>query len=395
MRLTEVHQISRSHHNFKDMCHITWLSKNLYNAALYDIRQHFFAERKHKKYSQVAGEFCKGNPDFKALPAKVAQQTLRLVDQNFKSFFGLRKKKLPANIPAYLDKQGRMSLLYTNQALSFQDKGYIKLSGTNIKIKTDKTNIQQVRITPKCGYFSVEIVYVAPDKEMKTEGNLAAIDLGLNNLVTLVTDVSVPVIFNGRPVKSINHFYNRALARQKSQQEKRKQPKSTHRTKSLTRKRGNKISDYLHKTTTKIINHLVSNDICHLFIGENKGWKQEINLGKRNNQNFVQVPFSKLKHMLKYKAEREGIHVHFQEESYTSKASFLSGDVIPVYGDDVKAVVFSGHRAKRGLYRDRSHGTINADVNGAHNILRKAVGEFHYDPIQVRSTPSVITVKFN
>lgn len=394
MHLTETHQISRNHRYFNDMCHVTHLSKNLYNAALYEIRQNFFQNGKYKKYSEVAGEFAKGNPDFKALPAKVAQQTLRLVDQNFKSFFGLIRKKLPANIPRYLDKSGHMSLIYTNQAISYKDSGYIKLSGTDIKIKTNRDNIQQVRVTPNGGYFSVEIIYSMPDSQMKTAGNFAAIDLGLNNLATVVTDVSKPMIFNGRPIKSINHFYNRAMARQQSIQERRNQGKSTHTTRQLSRKRKNKISDYLHKTTTKIINHLVSNDICHLFIGENKGWKQEISLGKRNNQNFVQVPFNKLKQMLHYKAICRGINVHFQEESYTSKASFLSNDPIPTYGDthDQK---FSGHRVKRGLYKDNCHGIINADVNGAYNILRKAVGDFKYDPIQVRSAPAVITVKFN
>lgn len=394
MHLTETHQIDRNNEYFRDMCHFTHLSKNLYNAALYEIRQNFFKNKTYKKYSEVAGEFAKGNPDFKALPAKVAQQTLRLVDQNFKSFFGLRRKKLPANLPQYLDKSGHMTLIYTNQAISYKDTGYIKLSGTDIKIKTNRDNIQQVRVTPHGGYFSVEIVYSVSTAEMKTEGNLAAIDLGLNNLATVVTDVSKPVIFNGRPVKSINHFYNRAMARQKSIQERRNQQGTTHKTRHLSRKRKNKISDYLHKTTTKIINHLVSNDICHLFIGENKGWKQEISLGKRNNQNFVQVPFNKLKQMLQYKAIRHGINVHFREESYTSKASFLSNDPIPTHGEphDHK---FSGHRVKRGLYKDKYHGTINADVNGAYNILRKAAGDFHFHPVQARSRPAVITVKFN
>ena len=394
MQLTEIHQIGPNHKYFDDMCHLTHLSKNLYNACLYEIRQHFFKTQKYKGYASIAGEFARGNVDFKALPAKVSQQTLRLVDQNFKSFFALKRKKIPANIPRYLEKSGHMSLIYTNQAISNRDKGFIKLSGTDIKIKTNKDNINQVRITPHGGYFSVEIVYSVPDRLMKTEGNLAAIDLGLNNLATCVTNVSKPVIFNGKPVKAINQFFNKIIAKQRSIQEKRKQEKSTKKTRRISRKRNNKILDYLHKSSSILINHLVSNDICHLFIGENKGWKQEINIGKRNNQNFVQVPFTKFKHMIEYKAKCHGINVHFTEESYTSKASFLSNDPIPVYGDE-NIPKFSGHREKRGLYRDKNHGIINADVNGAYNILRKAVGDFHYDPIEACSRPSIITVKFN
>ena len=395
MQLVETHQFNKNHKHFKEMSRITHLSKNLYNAGLYDIRQHFFKTGKYKGYSSVAGEFCKGNPDFKALPAKVAQQTLRLVDQNFKSFFGLLKKELPANIPHYLDKEGNYSTIYTKQAISFKEPGTIKLSGTNIKIKTKQNNINQVRITPHGDYFSIEIVYSIERKELKTKGNYASIDLGLNNLATCVTNVSSPIIISGRPIKSINHFYNRELAKEQSNLEKRKQGNKSHKTRQLARKRKNRISDYMHKASAKIINHLVSNDICHLFIGENKGWKQEINIGKKNNQNFVQIPFTKFKQMLKYKGEKEGINIHFQEESYTSKASFLSNDTIPVYGETEEQPKFSGYRAKRGLYKDTRYGYINADVNGAYNILRKAVGDFHYDPIQVRSRPLIIPIGFN
>lgn len=127
MKLTETHQIGPKHKHFRDICHITHLSKNLYNAGLYDIRQFYFDTKKYKQYSALAKQFCQGNPDYKALPAKVAQQTLKLLDQNFKSFFALRKKNIDCKIPYYLEKQGHFSLIYTNQALSFKDIGFVKL----------------------------------------------------------------------------------------------------------------------------------------------------------------------------------------------------------------------------------------------------------------------------
>jgi len=395
MQLVETHQFNRNHKFFDEFSRISHLSKNLYNAALYDTRQHFFKTEKYKKYAVIAGEFAKGNPDYKALPAKVAQQTLKLVDQNFKSFFALIRKKLPAKIPGYLDKSGNYVTIYTKQALSFRDPGLIKLSGTDIKIKTDKQNINQVRLVPHGNYFSIEIIYSVDLKELKTEGNLAAIDLGLNNLAACVTNVSEPFIINGRPVKAMNHYYNKHIAKQLSIQEHRKQGKTSHKTKHLARKRKNKIADYMHKASTMIINHLVSHNIFLLFIGENKGWKQEINIGKRNNQNFVNIPFTKFKRMLQYKAAKHGITVHFQEESYTSKASFLSDDHIPVYGDE-NIPKFSGYRVKRGLYKIKGiKKFINADVNGAYNILRKAVGNFQYDPILVCSRPVIKNISFN
>lgn len=404
MRLTERHIIKKNHKDFNELDKITHLSKNLYNATLYAIRQHFFNSNQYLNYQTIANQFVQNhNVDFYSLPSKVSQQTLKMVDQNFKSFFGaLKSKRKGTNervvkIPNYLIKSGNYITTYTNQAISFKTTGYIKLSGTDILVKTEKKNIQQVRVVPKGNHFIIDVIYTIPDKEKKeNNGRYASIDLGLNNLAAIGSNVVAPKLINGKPLKAINHFYNRKLSELKSNLEKKGQGKTSNKIKQITHKRNNKITDYLHKASRYIINQLVANQINTLIIGENKEWKQEIDMSKKNNQNFVQVPFDKFKQMLQYKAEMEGINILKQEESYTSKACFLTNDPIPVYGEDNESIKFSGYRAKRGLYKIKGQKKyMNADVNGALNILRKAVGNFNYDPIQVCSTPSVFTVNFN
>lgn len=329
----------------------------------------------------------------------MSQQTLKLVDQDFKSFFGsLKSKRNGTNdrkikIPSYKEKDGSHVTIYTNQALSSKRIGHIKLSGTDIYIKTDKKNIQQVRIIPKLNAFVVEIIYLHPDVALKENDNkYASVDLGLNNLAAIGSNCAGPILINGKPLKAMNQFYNKKLAQMKSILEIRNKSKYSRKTRALTTKRNNKIKDYLHKATTKLVNHLDSNQIGHLFIGENKEWKQEINIGKKNNQNFVQVPFDKFKQMIEYKAAMRGIKVIYQEESYTSKASFLDNDMIPIYGNVHEKPQFSGRRIKRGLYQSKCGKLINADINGALNILKKAIGDFNYDPIEVCSTPVVIKI---
>ena len=214
-----------------------------------------------------------------------------------------------------------------------------------------------------------------------------SIDLGLNNLATIGSNVIKPIIINGKPLKSINQFYNKRVSNLKSKLKDGK--KTSRRIKSLTDKRNNKIKDYLHKASTLLVNQLVSNDLNTLIIGNNKSWKQDINIGKRNNQNFVQIPHSTFIKMLEYKCKLRGINVLITEESYTSKCSFLDNE------DIKKQKEYKGRRIKRGLFKSSKGILINADVNGSLNILKKVVGNFKYNPIEVCSTPAVITVKFN
>jgi putative transposase len=270
-------------------------------------------------------------------------------------------------------------------------------------VRTARKNIQQIRITPHGSYLTQEVIYNIPDISKKfNNGRYAAIDIGLTNLAALASNVFVPVLYNGKPLKAINQFFNKQKAKQISIQENRKQGKRSTKLCNLSRIRKNKIEHFLHKTAKNLINQLVSNDISTLIIGENKGWKQEVNMKSKGNQNFVSVPFDKFKNYLKYKAEMKGINVICHEESYTSKASFLSNDKIPVYksGDNTK-YKFSGYRAKRGLYKDKFHGIINADVNGALNILRKAIVNLNksidlsINTIEACSRPVRLTCSFN
>jgi len=388
MNLTEQHIVNPSHVNFAEINNLTFLSKNLYNSGLYVVRQFYITNKKYLNYNDINRQFVKEKQmDYYKLPAKVSQQTLKMVDQNFKSFFELIKiNKQKSKIPNYLKKDGKFILTYTNQAISFKRKGYIKLSGTNIYIKTDITKVNCVRIVPGNRKFTIEIVYEKLEKKLRLDNNrYCGIDTGVNNLALLGSNVIKPILINGRPLKSINQYYNKEKSKIQSNLEKNK-IKSSKKLINLTNKRNNKINDYLHKSSRYIVNYLVSNDINSLIVGYNKNWKQDINIGKRNNQNFVGIPHCKFLNMLEYKCKLEGINFIKTEESYTSKCSFMDNESLN------KKDVYLGERIKRGLFRS-SNGYINADLNGSLNIIKKVVGEYQY-PIEVCSTPKVITLKY-
>ncbi len=394
MRLVEQHIIKKSDSRYPELAEQVHLSKNLYNAGLYAVRQHYFNEKEFLKYESVNKQFVKSkNVDYYALPTKVSQQTLKMVEQNFKSFFGLLKLKdgtaRCARIPKYLDKEGKFQLIYTVQAISKVElrKGFIKLSGTNVKIETTRRNIQQVRVIPKGNHICIEIIYLKQEPPTKeNNGRYASIDLGLNNLACVTSNAIKPMIINGKPLKSVNQFFNKRKAELQSRLKNNR--KTSNRIKSITHQRNCKIKDYLHKTSRTIINHLVSNDIPTLVIGKNDGWKQEINIGSRNNQNFVNIPHSQFVQMLDYKAKMEGITVIRQEESYTSKCSFLDNESIKKHAN------YCGKRITRGLFKTSTGKVINADCNGSLNILRKAVPNIIFDNgIEASSAPLVLTIK--
>lgn len=232
-------------------------------------------------------------------------------------------------------------------------------------------------------------VYNIDEKRCSDNGNYVGVDIGINNLATVGGNKINPVLINGRPLKSINQFYNKQLAKLKSRQDTCKN-KNVHSSKirKLTQKRNNKIKDYLHKASRKLVNHLVSNSVSKIVIGHNKNWKQDINLGKSNNQKFVQIPFSMFIHMVTYKSQLEGIEVIVREESYTSKCSFLDNEEIR------KCETYKGKRIKRGLFRSYDGRLINADLNGALNILRKEIPNvFNEYGIEVCSTPIDLSIK--
>lgn len=390
MQLTERHRIKRNNVMFKDCDNICFASKNIYNRALYLIKQDWINNHSYNVLNNL-NEIMKHEDCFKAIPCNVAQQTIRMVQKTYKSYFKLiqakKQGKLPSELivkePKYLNKtKGRYVAQYTTRVISkkhFQKRGVVKLSQIDIEVKTKIKNYEDiavVRVVPYNDEYYVEVIYNIPDTpQLKSNRKYAAIDLGVNNLATVTFSEKgeIPIIINGRPLKSINQYYNKKLAKLKSNLEIRNGKKTSHKIRKLTNKRNNKVNDYLHKASKKIVNLLAEKNVRMLIIGKNDRWKQEVNMKKENNQHFVQIPHSRFVSMLTYKCEQKGIKVVMVEESYTSKASFLDLDELPKYGDG-NIPKFSGYRESRGIYK--RHGKkerINADVNGSYNIMRKAI----------------------
>lgn len=376
MLLVEKQIIRPSNPLYKDLDNLCFLSKNLYNVTLYTVRQHYFNTKKYLSYFSIVKDFAKDNQvDYRTLPAKVSQQTLRLVDQNMKSFFALIKKKKvnqytePVRLPKYLDKtSGRQVVHYPKQALRLKKEGFVKLSKSNIEFKTKvpNSNIQYLKLVPCGNHIKVLIGYYKTKKKVKnTQKRIASIDIGQNNLMAVTSNVFHPIIYNGKPVKSVNQFYNKIKA---SEQLKLKKVNNVYWSKKLSQLtlwRENQIANYFHKVTHHFVNYCIANDIDTAIIGRNQQWKDNINLGKRVNQNFVSIPFGKLYDLLKYKLELNGINYIETEESHTSKCSFIDREEICHHDSYV------GRRIKRGLFKSKDGVKYNADINGSLNILRK------------------------
>jgi putative transposase len=384
MRLVEQHVISKRDQRYAIIDAAAFQSKNLYNAALYLVRQSYIHEGKYLTYNEVQKRM-QSHEAYKALPAKVSQQVLIQLDHDWDSFFKARDAYAldpptflgRPKLPGYKHKtQGRNMLVYTIQAMSRGknglQRGIIKPSMLAIEVKTKHKNIHQVRIVPRKGFYVVEAVYEQEVRQAPVNpAYYAGIDIGMNNLVALTSNKPQfkSIIVNGRPVKSTNQFYNKRKA---DLQQKLGHTGTTKRMERMANKRNRRIDHYMHTASKRIIDVLVKEGIGVLVIGKNDAWKQEANMGKRTNQNFVQIPHARFIAMLTYKAELVGIRVEVTEESYTSQASLLDLDPLPVRkkGDDTKHT-FSGKRVKRGLYRASNGREINADINGAGNIIRK------------------------
>ena len=403
MTLVDQIVVKKRNPMFEKLDHLCFLSKNLYNATLFRIRQHFFETGQYLGYNKLNQiMIAERNPDYYALPTKVSQQTQRLVDQNFRSFFSLLKKKKSdtsfsrsCRIPKYLPKNGRQVVMYTNQAISTKVEGYVIPSGTDIRIPTKRDKIQFLRITPHGTHITIEVGYRVEIPEKSIGGAIAAIDLGVDNLATLSFSDAEPIIYNGKPVKSVNQFFNKVQAQLRSKQcEGGRNFRLTNRMQTLSTWRYHKLKDYFHKISREIVNQLVSHNVSLLIIGYNKGWKQDTNMGNKTNQKFVSIPHLMLVQMIEYKCELAGIQCVRQEESYTSKCSFLDKEPI------CKKEKYYGRRVHRGLYKSSTGKKINADVNGSLNIMRKYLNvamkmnlyDF-VDMVEVCSTPSVFTVK--
>ena len=364
----------------RELCHV---SKNLYNQAIYEIRQEYFKSKKYLNYYEVYKRL-QNTENYSLLQAQVSQQTLKSVDENFKSFFGLVKKQLKARIPKYLDKDGffkltiptvsikdgRIQLPYSRQYAKEHDKIYLKVPSV-LKGK----EVKQVWIIPRqnARFFEVQYIYKVEPKEKKPTKNALAIDLGITNLCTCVTSNGKSFIMDGKKLKSFNQWYNKETSRLKSIKDKQKIKGYTKKLYRIVTKRNNRVSDILHKSCKYIINYCVDNAIDTIVCGINKDFQRYSNLGKVNNQKFTQIPFGKIRGILNYLCELNGINFIEQEESYTSKASFWDRDEIPVFSSESKVKYsFSGKRVYRGLYRSKNGILLNADLNGSLNILRKS-----------------------
>jgi putative transposase len=384
MQLVEQHVISPRDPRFAVIDQAAFAAKNLYNLANYLVRQSFMWEGRYLGYAAIYQQ-VKHTDAYRALPGKVSNDILRQLDKNWRAFFAAcaAYREDPSRftgrpkLPGYKDKeQGRFLLTYDLQAISRRalKRGIFAPSGLPIEVQTAVKTVKQARIVPRAGYYVVEILYEQPSPPPQGAPNLiAAVDVGVDVLAALTSNKVgfLPRLVNGRVLKSYNQFYNKRKA---ALQGALGHLGTTKRMERLTTRRTRRITHYLHAASKAIIGLLVEEGIGTLVIGKNLLWKQEVNLGRVNNQHFAQIPHARFIEMLSYKARLAGIAVVIQEESYTSKASFLDGDELPVYDpSNPQQYEFSGQRVERGLYRASTGRRIHADVNGSYNTLRKAV----------------------
>ena len=406
MNLTEKEIIYPTDERFdliKELCH---LSKNLYNAALYDVRQYYFENKSYRPWKLQKSIFIKNdNPDYYALQSNLGGEVFKQVGEQFIIFFNNKSNK-KKKIPKYKDKNGYNLVVFPKLAISkqieFDETKQIYTytlckQSYNLKIQSTKQNIKMIKFVYdenndliKC----FKIYEVEQPKLKKDNSRYFSIDPGLNNIVSIYNNIGIrPLLYNGRPIKSINQYYNKTTAKLRS--ELPASIKSSKRLKQLSFKRNNKIGYEMHKISTHIINEAVKNNISKIFIGNNIGWKNEINMGRRTNQNFVNIPHTKLFQQLLYKGALKGIEVIFTEESYTSKASFFDKDYLPKYGES-DTHKFSGRRIYRGLYKDSKGNLWNADLNGGGNIMRKVSDRAAYKGIrktkELMKRPILITL---
>lgn len=380
----------KEYQHLRNLCGV---SKNLFNVGLYHVRQHYFTEKSFLTYESNY-RVSKSNENYKMLQAGISQQILKVVDRSFKSFFNLLKKAKhgeyryqDVKIPAYLPKNGLFPLILSTNAIRVKEGYfYIPLSNAYKKVHEIKElkvkfppqlegkTLKEVRILPKAQgkHFDIQYVYEQPFETVALDSTKAlAIDIGLNNLATCVTSDGLSYLYDGKPLKSMNHYYNKQKAKYQAICMKQGM-KYTNRLARMDFKRNDRVKDYFRKVARSIVNLCIEQKIGTLIIGYNKDFKRHIHLGKKTNQQFTQISFGLLREYLYNHCEHYGIEYVEQEESYTSKASFFDNDVLPVWQAEKEATMFSGKRVERGLYQTATGQLLNADVNGALNILRKS-----------------------
>ena len=388
----QIKHLTKEEYNIlRELCRT---AKNLTNQAIYNVRQYYFQEKQYLRYEANYYEM-KHLENYKLLNSNIAQQTLKDVDAMFKSFFTLIKLAKQGKydfkhikIPNYLPKNGYANIVISqiriknNNILmipfsnAFKKKREVNRIQIKIPPVLENKKIKQIQIIPKFNarFFEIQYTYEIQEENINLNTNNAlAIDLGVNNLCTCVTNAGKSFIIDGRKLKSINQFFNKQNAKLQSIKDKQNIKRQTKQQYLISRKRKNRVNDYINKTCRYIINYCLINDIGTLVIGYNQSFQCKANLGKKTNQTFTQLPFGRVREKLEYLCKRYNINYVLQEESYTSKASFFDNDELPIYNaDNPQTYKFSGKRIKRGLYQTKNNYQFNADCNGALNILRKS-----------------------
>ncbi len=399
MQLVEQHRIDHHDPRFGAIDQVTFASKHLYNAALYIKRQAYIHENQRViRYADLDKQM-QSTVEYRGLPAKVAQWVLKQVCTAWDSYFAAvaewqahpEKFKGHPKLPKYLPKHGRNLLVYTSQAISrdLKNVGWVVPSGVAIRVATKHTHaaMAQVRLVPKATHYMVEVIYERePEPQAVDPTLIASVDIGVNVLAAITSNKPgfTPLLVNGRPLKSCNQSYHKRRA--KAQARLPKEQFTSRALEEMTDVRHRRIQSYLHTASRAIINLLVREGIGTLVIGQNVGWKQEVNLGKHNNQAFVFIPHARFIEMLTYKAALVGIQVVTIAESHTSKCSFLDGEPLQHHAH------YLGKRIKRGLFITSTGQTLHADVNASYNILRRyaphvvaqGVSAFQLRPISLR-----------
>ena len=352
------------------------------------------------------------------LKVKDRQTILRKVCADWTAYFktkeAMKDTDVKVNLPGY-KRYDYLVCEFNKQMLKsfeYEEKRVLGFLGVESRIKAPEwlkeEEIQAARFKYKNNYLYVEIIYTKEDKKNRKglKSKVAAIDPGLNSIATMTFNwMKKPIAIRGKHLKSINQLYNKTVAKLNekiSEYEKTKEEAKAERIRELigrvTEKRNLRVEHELHKISKEIVRILKEEKVSKLIFGHNKGQKTEINIGKRNNQNFVNIPYNQLINYLEYKCEDAGIDFELQEESYTSKASFLSNDDIPTYieGDSTK-YSFSGTR-RRGIYTDNKHNLkIHSDVNGSYNIMRKngvSLRKLQKDFIKIKKTIEPVGMRF-
>jgi transposase, IS605 orfB family len=393
----EKHVIKKNHPYYSMFCEYTHLVKNLYNHANYLVRKEFTETGKWLRAYDLDPLLRRDRdyPDYRNMPvAQSAQQTLQLLDSNWKAFFrsikdwSKNKDKYSGKprLPKYKPKDGRMVFILTNQQLRQKDDLLCfpkSFKGFTMKLRCVRLDnfekINQIRIIPHNQIFCVEIVYsiAINDTLLPDNGRYMSVDLGLDNLATVVTNTGLnPIIVNGKGLKSNNQYYNKQQAYYQSIAKSMNDKFYTNRLYRLTQKRNFKIEDSLHKISRFIVDSAISNNIHTIVIGNNKNWKQSISLGNRTNQAFVSIPHKKLIDKIIYKARNVGVDVILTEESYTSGTSFLDEEL------PQKEFYNKKRRIYRGLFISNQGIRINADINAAYQIMKKVFPNEFSDGIE-------------